>query len=98
LEENALKYARKVIGAAVKARIEPDRRKLEEKSLFEQSFLQCGYLAWDFPAVNDFVFGKRFAGIAKDLMKVSSVRLWHDQALYKEPGGRITDCHQDESY
>jgi len=26
------------------------------------------------------------------------VRLWHDQALFKEPGGRITDMHQDTSY
>lgn len=98
LEGEALNYANQVIGEAVKARTEPDKRKLEEKTQYEQSFMQCGYLAWDFPAVKDFVFGKRFAGIARDLMKVNGIRLWHDQALYKEPGGRITDCHQDESY
>jgi ectoine hydroxylase-related dioxygenase (phytanoyl-CoA dioxygenase family) len=26
------------------------------------------------------------------------VRLWHDQALYKEPGGLETDAHQDHAY
>lgn len=98
LEGEVLEYTKRVIGAAVRARTEDDKRKLEEKSQYEQSFMQCGYLAWDFPAVKDFVFGKRFAGIARDLMKVDGVRLWHDQALYKEQGGRITDCHQDESY
>ena len=29
---------------------------------------------------------------------VDAVRLWHDQALYKEPGGRETDPHQDHPY
>jgi len=98
LNGEALEYARRVIGAAVSAKTHQDKRTLNEKSQYEQSFMQCGYLAWDFPAVKDFVFGKRFAEIAKNLMKVDGIRLWHDQALYKEPGGRITDCHQDESY
>ena len=94
-----LDYARKVIGAAVLLRKEHDKRTLAEKSQYEQSFLQCGYLCWDFPAVKDFVFGKRFAGIARDLMGGDQgVRLWHDQALFKEPGGRITDIHIDSSY
>ena len=31
-------------------------------------------------------------------MNVDGVRLWHDQALYKEPGARITDHHQDAAY
>jgi ectoine hydroxylase-related dioxygenase (phytanoyl-CoA dioxygenase family) len=98
LTGEALKYARKVIEAAVLIRKEKDKRTLSEKSQYEQSFLQCGYLCWDFPAVKDFVFGKRFAGIARDLMEVSGVRLWHDQALFKEPHGRVTDAHQDISY
>jgi ectoine hydroxylase-related dioxygenase (phytanoyl-CoA dioxygenase family) len=45
-----------------------------------------------------FVFSKRFAGIAADLMGVGSVRLYHDQALIKEPGGKPTPWHQDHYY
>jgi ectoine hydroxylase-related dioxygenase (phytanoyl-CoA dioxygenase family) len=98
LSGEALDYTRRLIGAAVCLRKESDKRILSEKSAYEQSFLQCGYLCWDFPAVKEFVLASRFAGIARDLMKVEGVRLWHDQALYKEPGGRVTDMHQDISY
>ena len=35
---------------------------------------------------------------AARLLGVDAVRLWHDQALYKEPGGRETDPHQDHPY
>ena len=75
-----------------------DERELKDKSQYEQSLLQCGFLCWDFSAMKEFVFAKRFAGIVRDLMKADHVRLWHDQALFKEPGGRITDAHQDCSY
>lgn len=98
LQGDALAYARKVIQAAVLLRKEHDKRALAEKSQYEQSFLQCGYLCFDFPAVKDIVFSRRLAGIGRDIMKVDSIRLWHDQALFKEPGGRPTDVHQDSSY
>ena len=29
---------------------------------------------------------------------VDGIRIWHDQALYKEAGGRPTDPHQDQPY
>jgi ectoine hydroxylase-related dioxygenase (phytanoyl-CoA dioxygenase family) len=32
------------------------------------------------------------------LLDAKRVRLWHDQALYKEAGGRETDAHQDHAY
>ena len=52
--------------------------------------------------VNDlarqFVFAKRFARVAADLMGVKGVRLYHDQALIKEPGGKPTPWHQDHYY
>jgi len=98
LSPRLLDHVRKIIGAAVLLRKESDQRRLAEKSQYEQSFLQCGYLCWEFSAVKDIVFSRRLAGIARDLMGVNSIRLWHDQALYKEPGGRITDMHQDISY
>lgn len=49
-------------------------------------------------AVRRFVFSKRFAKIAADLMGVNGVRLYHDQALIKEPGGKPTPWHQDYYY
>ena len=39
-----------------------------------------------------------FAGIAAELLGVSNVRIYHDQALYKEPGGGFTPWHQDQYY
>ena len=46
----------------------------------------------------EFVFAKRFAKLAADLMGVRGVRLYHDQALIKEPGGKPTPWHQDQFY
>ena len=44
------------------------------------------------------VFSKRIAHIAQQLMEVDSVRLYHDQALYKEASGGITPWHCDQQY
>ena len=49
-------------------------------------------------AVRQFVFARRFAKIATELMGVGGVRLYHDQALVKEPGGKATPWHQDYYY
>ena len=96
--QDFLPEIRKIIQSAVLVRKGKDERELKDKSQYEQSFLQCGFLCWDFPAIKEFVFAKRFASIVKDLLKADHVRLWHDQALFKEPGGRVTDAHQDCSY
>ena len=98
IEKEFLNEVRKIIQSAVVVRKGKDERKLKDKSQYEQSFLQCGYLCWDFLAIKEVVFAKRFAGIVRDLLKADHIRLWHDQALFKEPGGRITDAHQDCSY
>lgn len=49
-------------------------------------------------AVRAFVFGRRFAAAAARLMGVAGVRLYHDQALFKEPGAEATPWHVDEYY
>ena len=36
--------------------------------------------------------------IAAELLEVNGVRLYHDQSLYKEPGGGITPAHADQYY
>jgi ectoine hydroxylase-related dioxygenase (phytanoyl-CoA dioxygenase family) len=45
-----------------------------------------------------FVLARRFAGIASALMDAPAVRLYHDQALFKPPGGKQTPWHQDQFY
>jgi ectoine hydroxylase-related dioxygenase (phytanoyl-CoA dioxygenase family) len=48
--------------------------------------------------IRDFVFSKRLGKIAADLMQTNGVRMYHDQALYKEGGGGITPWHADQYY
>jgi ectoine hydroxylase-related dioxygenase (phytanoyl-CoA dioxygenase family) len=48
--------------------------------------------------VKEFAFSKRLGRIAAELMGVAGVRIYHDQALYKEPGGGITPWHADQFY
>ena len=40
----------------------------------------------------------KFYTLASDLMEVNGVRLYHDQALFKEGGGGITPWHADQYY
>ena len=71
---------------------------MEERTTYQKAFLQVMNLWRESELVKEFVFGKRMAGIAAQLMEVDSVRLYHDQALYKEPSGGITPWHADQFY
>ena len=86
------------VDAAVAARTRNDTRALAEKTPYEQSFVQCQYLWEDFPNVRPLTFHPRIVGAAAALIGADAMRLWHDQALYKEAGGRETDAHQDHPY
>ncbi|HEY1652008.1 MAG TPA: phytanoyl-CoA dioxygenase family protein [Acidimicrobiales bacterium] len=86
------------VDEAVGSRSKGDTRTLAEKSRYEQSFIQCQNLWEDSPGVRPLTFHPRLAETAARLLGVDAVRLWHDQALYKEPGGRETDPHQDHPY
>jgi ectoine hydroxylase-related dioxygenase (phytanoyl-CoA dioxygenase family) len=75
-----------------------EKRKLEERDTYGKAFLQITNL-WELDAdVRKFTLAKRFAGIAAQLLGVERVRIYHDQALYKEPGGGRTPWHQDQYY
>ncbi|MGH6632671.1 phytanoyl-CoA dioxygenase family protein [Sphingopyxis sp.] len=71
---------------------------LAERTTYGRAFLQVGNLWRHSALVETFVRSKRLARIAADLLEVSGVRLYHDQALYKEPGGGITPWHADQYY
>jgi ectoine hydroxylase-related dioxygenase (phytanoyl-CoA dioxygenase family) len=86
------------VRAAVARRKAADTRSLGEKSRYEQSFLQCQNLWEDSEDVRPLTFHPRVGQAAAALLGEATVRLWHDQALFKEPGGRETDPHQDQPY
>jgi phytanoyl-CoA dioxygenase PhyH len=76
----------------------PAAAPLSERDTYHKAFLQVTNLWRTDEIAREFVFGKRLAGIAAQLLGVPHVRLYHDQALYKEPGGGITPWHADQFY
>jgi len=71
---------------------------MEERDTYGKAFIQIGNLWTMDEVVRKFVLARRFAKVAADLMGVPAVRLYHDQALFKEPGGGHTPWHQDQIY
>ncbi|MFD7155647.1 phytanoyl-CoA dioxygenase family protein [Kribbella sp. NPDC059898] len=71
---------------------------LAERDTYGKAFLQVMNLWRQHEKVKELVFSRRLAGIAAQLLGVHSVRLYHDQALYKEPSGGITPWHADQYY
>ncbi|KAA3657341.1 MAG: phytanoyl-CoA dioxygenase, partial [Calditrichaeota bacterium] len=71
---------------------------MEERTTYKKAFLQISNLWKQSVIVKEFVFGKRVARIAAELLGTTGVRLYHDQALYKEPGGGATPWHADQYY
>ena len=71
---------------------------MEERSTRQQAFIQVINLWKESEEAKRFVFGKRLARIAAELMGTRGVRLYHDQALFKEAGGGFTPWHADQYY
>jgi ectoine hydroxylase-related dioxygenase (phytanoyl-CoA dioxygenase family) len=86
------------VTAAVDHRTAGDQRPLAERSRYEQSFTQCMNLWEDHLDVRPLTFHPRVGQAAAELLGVDAIRVWHDQALYKQAGGRPTDAHQDHPY
>jgi hypothetical protein len=98
VERGEIEALRPAVDEAVATRIRNDPRPFTARSPYEQAFRQCISIWEDFPAVRPLTFHPKIAGFAARLLGVDKVRLWHDQALYKEPGGRETEAHQDHAY
>ena len=75
-----------------------ETRNLEDRDTYGKAFLQITNLWERDDTVKKFVFARRFARVAAGLLGVERVRLYHDQALYKEPLGGHTPWHQDKFY
>ena len=79
-------------------RMNQEQTALEERTTYGKAFLQLFNLWLENEVVKELIFSKRIAKIASDLMEVNGVRLYHDQALFKEAGGGITPWHADQYY
>jgi ectoine hydroxylase-related dioxygenase (phytanoyl-CoA dioxygenase family) len=79
-------------------RLNTQQKPMSERNTYEKAFLQIGNIWLKSEIAKEFVFSKRLARIAADLMGTRGVRLYHDQALYKEAGGGITPWHADQQY
>lgn len=97
LSGDLLRRYREAIAAQVE-KLNIQRLPLAQRSTYDKAFLQIMNLWTTHDVVREFVLGKRLARIATELMGCRGVRLYHDQALYKEPGGGFTPWHADQYY
>ncbi|WP_396196133.1 phytanoyl-CoA dioxygenase family protein [Flavobacterium sp.] len=97
LNQETLDYYNEVITEQVD-RMNQEQTALEDRTTYGKAFLQLFNLWLENPRINELIFSKRIAKIAADLMEVNGVRLYHDQALFKEAGGGITPWHADQYY
>src|SRR5262245_35699827 len=86
------------VTAAVRSRTASDTRTLAAKNRYQRAFIQCMNLWEDCLDVRPLTFHPRLGQAAAELLGVHAIRVWHDQALYKQAGGRPTDAHQDHPY
>lgn len=98
LSKQELEHYGPLVDAGVEKRRFGDPRALAQKSRYEQCFTQCMNLWEDCPGVRPLTFHQKLGGAAAQLLGVPRLRVWHDQALYKEADGIATDPHQDHPY
>ena len=97
LSPDTLRYMDETITREVH-RLNTQHLPLEDRDTYGKAFLQIMNIWQQSGPVREIVFSERLAKIAADLLEVDGVRLYHDQALYKEPGGGQTPWHADQYY
>jgi ectoine hydroxylase-related dioxygenase (phytanoyl-CoA dioxygenase family) len=96
-DEETISFFNDAISKRVKV-MNNESTPLEQRSTYGKAFLQLFNLWKEDEVVKEFVFSKRLAKLAADLLMTDGVRIYHDQALFKEGGGGITPWHADQYY
>jgi ectoine hydroxylase-related dioxygenase (phytanoyl-CoA dioxygenase family) len=96
-DEETISFFNNAISNRV-ALMNTESKPLDQRSTYGKAFLQLFNLWREDELVKTFIFSERLAKIASDLMQVDGVRIYHDQALFKEGGGGITPWHADQYY
>ena len=71
---------------------------LTKRDTYGKAFLQLSNLWTEDEEIKRCGVAKRLARIAAELMEVGGVRMYHEQALYKEVNGGFTPWHADQYY
>ncbi|WP_066965821.1 phytanoyl-CoA dioxygenase family protein [Microbulbifer sp. Q7] len=104
LNEEELNHWRKVVTEAVdkrKGRALPDRDEVEEdadRTFVDKVFDQLINLWQDNEEIKNIMHDERLGKMAAQLAGVDGVRIWHDQALFKQPWGNPSTLHTDTPY
>ncbi|MEM1453508.1 MAG: phytanoyl-CoA dioxygenase family protein [Planctomycetota bacterium] len=101
LDPEELRSLEPALSAAVEARNDLRGRPWSERTTYERAFVQVMNLWRDDDAARQIAWSPRLASTAAALLGVEGVRLYHDQALYKEPAGSRggqTPWHVDQYY
>ena len=89
-------YRKEILEAVQK--LNTEKRAMKDRDTYGKAFLQIFNLWLTSEVLKKFVLAKRFGKVAAQLMGVDRVRIYHDQALFKEAGGGHTPWHQDQFY
>ncbi|MCG8508062.1 MAG: phytanoyl-CoA dioxygenase family protein, partial [Rhodospirillales bacterium] len=71
---------------------------MDQRDTYSKAFIQVMNLWRKEAAAREFALSAKLARIATELMGTRGVRMYHDQALYKEPSGGFTPWHADQQY
>jgi ectoine hydroxylase-related dioxygenase (phytanoyl-CoA dioxygenase family) len=96
-DAESLAYFEKAITAKVEE-MSKDALPMDKRDTYGKAFLQIFNLWREDATVEELVLNKRLGNIAAQLMQTDGVRIYHDQALFKEAGGGITPWHADQYY
>lgn len=97
---DALQQLRDAVADAVSTESADDPNKIQNYGTYDRIFNQKVNLWMRHAAVKPFALSRRFASVAAQLER-RSMRIWHDQALFKEPSKTAvnkTPWHQDSPY
>jgi ectoine hydroxylase-related dioxygenase (phytanoyl-CoA dioxygenase family) len=78
--------------------LKKEDKPIDQRDTYGKAFLQLFNLWTQDDQIKSLVLSKRLGQIAAKLMQVEGVRIYHDQALFKEGGGGITPWHADQYY
>jgi len=97
LGKDEINYFNAIISLEVD-RLNGQTKPIKDRDTYSKAFLQIFNLWRENSEVAKLVLSKRLGQIAADLMGCEKVRIYHDQALFKEAGGGITPWHADQYY